>query len=66
MVCSGAELTAAEGQLAMRAHCGDQTTAMLCSSGAQGNWRSKVTAGIRQQPCSVAVAVLCSSALRAL
>ena len=28
---------------------------MLGSSGAPGNWRSKVTAGIRQQPCSVAV-----------
>ena len=36
---------------------GDQTTAMLCSSGAKGNWRCKLTAGIKRQPCSAAVAL---------
>ena len=58
----------------MQAHCGDQTTAMLCSigskaltlispmqamlcsSGAKDNWQCKLTAVIRRQPCSVAVA----------
>ena len=44
-------------QLATQAHCRDQTTAMLCSNGAQGSWRSKVIAGIRQHPSSVAVAL---------
>jgi hypothetical protein len=39
---------------------------MLCSSGAKGTWRCKLTAGISCQPCSVAVAgdptaMLCSS-----
>ena len=39
---------------------------MLCSSGAKGTWRCKLTAGIRRQPCSVAVAgdptaMLCNS-----
>ena len=33
LVCSVAELTAVESQLAMQAHCRDQTTGMLCISG---------------------------------
>ena len=37
-------------------HCGYKTTAMLCSSGAKDNWQCKLTAVIRRQPCSVAVA----------
>ena len=37
-------------------HCGYKTTAMLCSSGAKDNWQCKLTAVIRLQPCSVAVA----------
>ena len=37
-------------------HCGYKTTAMLCSSGAKNNWQCKLTAVIRRQPCSVAVA----------
>ena len=40
-----AELIAKMGEslLAMQAHCGDQTRAMLCSSGAKGNWECQVT-----------------------
>lgn len=37
-------------------HCGYKTTAMLCSSGAKDNWQCKLTALLRRQPCSVAVA----------
>ena len=37
-------------------HCEYKTTAMLCSSGAKENWQCKLTAVIRRQPCSVAVA----------
>ena len=48
-------------------HCEYKITAMLCSSGAKDNWQCKLTAVIRRQPCSVAVAqtaaMLCSSDL---
>ena len=37
-------------------HGGYKTTAMLCGSGAKDNWQCKLTAVIRRQPCSVAVA----------
>ena len=37
-------------------HCEYKTTAMLCSSGAKDNWQCKLTAVIRRQPCSVALA----------
>ena len=37
-------------------HGGYKTTAMLCNRGAKDNWQCKLTAAIRRQPCSVAVA----------
>ena len=47
----------ATSSLSIQAYCRDQLPAVLCSSGAKGSWRCKLTAGIRRQPCSVAVAV---------
>ena len=47
-------------------HGGYKTAAMLCSSGAQNNWQCKLTAVIRRQPCSEAVAAHCGDQTTAM
>jgi hypothetical protein len=56
MLCY-AMLLLAFSPLLLSVSCRDQLPAMLCNSGARGNSRCKLTAGIRRQPCSVAVAL---------